>query len=326
MLYQDTIWGDIEINDPLVIELISTPTFERLKGIHNCGIHHYVCPGIYRTTRYEHTIGVYLILKHLGASYDEQIAGLLHDASHTAFSHLIDYVLGDASKQDYQDSIHEEFILHSEISKILNKHGVNPAIVSKHSEFSLLDQEMPNVCADRIDYFLRDIFYYGSISKKEIKDFLKTIIAMDGKIIINNLDQALWLGKKFMWANENSWADPRIAVEQQIAGQAIKIAFDKSWLKKEDFFSTDAEFMALLKKVADKKIQEKLDLLNLNTKFIFDENDYDYLCRYKVRYLNPWVLVNGEIKVLSEVNPEFKKEINKFLERSKGYYKIRIVK
>lgn len=326
MIYQDTIWGNIEINDPLAVELISSPTFERLKGVHNCGIHHYVCPGKYKTTRYEHTIGVYLILKQLGAGYEEQIAGLLHDVSHTALSHTIDYVLGDATKQDYQDSIHEKFILQSEIFAILKKFNIDVAKVSEHTKFSLLDQEMPGVCADRIDYFLRDIFYHGSISKDEVVNFLKSLIVEKNKIVVSDLNQALWLGRKFMWANEYAWADPSATAEQEIASQAIKLAFDKSLLAKEDVFTTDDEFMVLLEKIADKEIQEKLDLLKPSTKFVLDENSYDFLCRYKVRYLDPWVLVNREIKSLSEINPDFKKEIADFLKRSKGYFKIRIVK
>ena len=39
-----------------------------------------------------------LLIKKLGGSVEEQIAGLLHDVSHTAFSHVIDYVFDNKMK------------------------------------------------------------------------------------------------------------------------------------------------------------------------------------------------------------------------------------
>ncbi len=59
-----------------------------------------------------------------GASLDEQIAGLLHDVSHTVFSHVGDFVFNFESKKDaYQDSCHEWFLKKYGIEEILSKHG-----------------------------------------------------------------------------------------------------------------------------------------------------------------------------------------------------------
>jgi len=51
------------------------------------------------TTRFDHSVGVMLLIRKLGAGSSpasallkEQVAALLHDVSHTAFSHVIDYV------------------------------------------------------------------------------------------------------------------------------------------------------------------------------------------------------------------------------------------
>jgi HD superfamily phosphohydrolase len=58
-------------------------------------------------TRYEHSVGAMLLVRQLGGSLREQIAALLHDVSHTAFSHVIDYVLNDHDGQSYHDEMKE---------------------------------------------------------------------------------------------------------------------------------------------------------------------------------------------------------------------------
>ena len=40
------------------------------------------------TTHFEHSLGAFILVRRLDAALDEQIAALLHDASHTAFSHV----------------------------------------------------------------------------------------------------------------------------------------------------------------------------------------------------------------------------------------------
>ena len=47
---------------------------------------------------FEHSLGVYLLLRRLGADRREQVAGLLHDISHTAFSHAVDFLISSGSR------------------------------------------------------------------------------------------------------------------------------------------------------------------------------------------------------------------------------------
>ena len=101
MLIEDAVYGDRELKEEVLKELIDSRPFQRLKNIHQAGPQPFFMYK-YPMTRYEHSIGVMLLLRDHGASLEEQIAGLLHDVPHTAFSHMVDFVY-DTDEHDYHD-------------------------------------------------------------------------------------------------------------------------------------------------------------------------------------------------------------------------------
>lgn len=86
----ETIHGSLVVDDPLAIELIQSPAMQRLKNIFQYGVNEFITPSRYPYTRFDHCLCVYQLLKMHNASRKEQIAGLLHDVSHTVFSHVSD--------------------------------------------------------------------------------------------------------------------------------------------------------------------------------------------------------------------------------------------
>ncbi len=153
MIVSDIIYGDYNV-DHVLAELIMSKPVQKLKGIHQGGAS-YLVNEEWNVTRYEHSVGVMLLIKKLGGSIEEQIAGLLHDVSHTAFSHVIDFVL-ENKEEDYHEKIYQKVIIDSEIPCILKKHGYDyKDILFNESKWTLLEQPAPELCADRVDYTLR---------------------------------------------------------------------------------------------------------------------------------------------------------------------------
>ena len=74
-------------------------------------------------TRYEHSLGVMRLTQLLGGDLENQIAGLLHDISHTAFSHLVDYVL-ENEEEDYHDGLYAQTLLQPEIQAVFQSHDL----------------------------------------------------------------------------------------------------------------------------------------------------------------------------------------------------------
>src|SRR4030042_264193 len=104
MKFSDPAYGKFEIKHEVLQDVIRTGALQRLKGINQYGTFQFILPK-FKTSRFEHSVGVCHLLGRLGASVEEQLAGLAHDISHTAFSHVIDYVNGQEDVQENHDSL-----------------------------------------------------------------------------------------------------------------------------------------------------------------------------------------------------------------------------
>ena len=104
MIVNDAVYGKIKFDDAIA-NIIETKPLQRLKHIHQGGAVFLAYPNI-STSRFEHSIGVCHLIGILGGNQKEQIAGLLHDISHTAFSHVIDYVLEDKNEDFHENDIY----------------------------------------------------------------------------------------------------------------------------------------------------------------------------------------------------------------------------
>ena len=116
MLIRDALYGEFEI-DGVLEELILSKPVQRLKEIHQAGAG-FLVNSRWTITRFEHSIGVMLLIRQFGGSLEEQVAGLLHDVSHTAFSHVVDVVLENEA-EDYHEELFMDVIKQSSIPAIL---------------------------------------------------------------------------------------------------------------------------------------------------------------------------------------------------------------
>lgn len=241
-LFSDVLYGDFEI-DGVINELIQSTPFQRLKGIHQGGALFLVDP-TQQQTRFEHSIGVYWLVNHFEGNLEERVAALLHDVSHTAFSHVGDYVF-DHSDEDYHESIFQEIINHPEIQIILSNHHLSHVFDSFDS-YTLLERSLPDICADRIDYTLRDLYHSGRISREEINEFIADIKVEKGKLILSTPESASWFSLKYAELNESYFRRPEYLYANHRFTELLKNAIADGKLKTEDLMNTDQEVISKL--------------------------------------------------------------------------------
>lgn len=87
----DRVYGRRRCAEPVLLDLLGSPAVRRLARIDQSGVGSVVFAAARRVSRLEHSVGVMLLLERFGAGVEEQAAGVLHDAAHTAFSHVVDY-------------------------------------------------------------------------------------------------------------------------------------------------------------------------------------------------------------------------------------------
>lgn len=329
MFYKDKVYGDVFFKDKVLIDLINTDLMKRLKKVNQGGPFTLLNPEhrwrYLKTTRFDHSVGVCILLKKFNSTLEEQIAGLLHDVSHTVFSHSLDFLFNRGVQHDYHEMFHDQMILNSNTPSILKKHGFDVDEILDEKKFTLLERELPDLCADRIDYYFRFMLEYRKFSKKNINDMFNELIVHDKEIIFSDKIQARFFADNYIEANNFSWCSPMQAALFHTVSEMMRMAISKGIVEEADVFATDDEVIEKLKNSNDKEIKEMLDLI-YNMEVIENQKDYDIHLKSKVRYVDPKILIGNEISRLSEIDGEYKDLMENFITgRSKGFF-VKIMK
>ncbi len=309
-----TNYGTITFDEPVLIELIKSPAFERLKKIHQYGVTVYVRQES-DYNRYEHSLGVFCITHLFGAPLEEQVAALLHDVSHTVFSHVGDHLFNSGyqyKKSSYQDDMHEWFLEQSGIAALLNNHKMLSACscAAKHKQ-PCFDQELPNLCADRIEYNLHGGLIDGLLTVEEVSAIIQALRFEDGQWYF--VDQQL--AKKFalvsLQLSEQRWGGPWNGFLDSCASQALKRALALNLVTKEEIhFSIDDDVWQKLLASTDADIQRYLARMHhyQHAYRISSPEESDMHIRGKFSGTDPFIKTDNGLVRLSALDNKYRAE------------------
>ncbi len=297
MRVTDALYGDYEITEPILIELLHHPALLRLKGVAQHGLPEQWYPELKTFSRFEHSVGVLLLLRKMGASLNEQVAGLLHDVSHTVFSHVIDWVY--QPRGCYQDTIHEKYLLLSGLAQSLASHGFDYQEIADYKRFGLLEQASPHICADRVDYTLRELFLNN---KEEVAlRCVDQVAPYSGRLVFKSQDSAKLFAHNYLERSLSVWAHQRNAAMYVVLAKVLSRALTLDLLSQKDLFKDDGTVLEKLHRSGDAEILawlaqlERGDVADVVVGEAFP----------KFRYVDPLFLDGLQLKQLSEVDSEF---------------------
>jgi len=297
MRWTDRVYGDVTIDDPGVQAIINCPTFRRLEGIKQAGPSAVAFP--FKTvTRFEHSLGVYLLLGRLGAGRRERVAGLLHDVSHTAFSHAVDFVFA-SEEQDHHERLKPEFLDRPDLAAALAALGYAPADFYDDSVYPLLERPLPWLCADRLDYFFRDGLACGVATAEVVARLLGGLVVLGETIAFADRAGAREAADLFAVMNRDWWASPTEAYIYNEFADALREGFRIGALHESDLLADDAHVWGRLEGSGNPRIAAALDRIRHFRPGHVAE--YQPRVTPKVRWLDPPVSDGSTWRRLSEL-------------------------
>ncbi len=206
-IFNDPVYGFIEVPRGLVLDLIDHPWFQRLRRIKQTGMAGYVYPGALHT-RFHHALGaLHLmqlaveVLRRKGVAISDEeleavcVAILLHDIGHGPFSHALEHSLIDLHHEDVSLKLMQ--YLNKEFGGRLNLAiEIFTDVYSRKFLHQLVSGQLD---MDRMDYLNRDSFYTGVTEGMIGYDrIIKMLYVVDDELVVE--EKGIYSIEKFLMA------------------------------------------------------------------------------------------------------------------------------
>ena len=283
-----------------LIKYLEIPSLVRLKKVgYFCGMD-YASKDVYNfreyISRFAHSLSVSLLTYKLTKEKKATLAGLFHDIATPCFSHVIDYMNKDYETQESTEEFTEKIILEDkQLLECLKLDGLTIEDIVDFKKYSVVDNNRPKLCADRIDgIVLTGIGWTKNITKEDISNIVNNLKLYQnefGEIEIgfNNLDvlnKVIEINKSidlYCHSKEDNYM-------MHLLSDITKLAIENNYVSYEDLYRyNEEELFAYL------KLQDNIELKEMIYKFENikkEEIPNIKLPNIKVRTLNP--LYNGK--------------------------------
>ncbi len=287
-------------------------------------------------SRFDHSVGVALIIWHFTHDKAQTISGLLHDVSTPVFSHVSDFRKGDALTQTETEGTNESIIRSDRnLDALLAVDGLRVEQVEDYHKYPIADNEIPQLSSDRLEYmFPSGMALDGSWDLPSVRrayEDLEVLRNEEGlpELGFKTLEIAEDYTRRFcmighiLQLNENK-------LTLHLLGKIMNLAVEEGILSEADFMTkAEAEIIGILDKELSQNpkafSKERAKLARLyktfrtmskieHTQTPLDENEYFCInLKVKQRYINPLVRTANSCTRISETSSQAKKIIEDFL-------------
>ncbi len=270
-------------------------------------------------SRLHHSIAVSLITWNLTKDKKQTLAALFHDMGTPVFSHCVDFMLGDAINQESGEISVKDIILNStEITDLLQKDRVDVQSVIDCSNYSIVENKSPKLCADRLEGVMHTPYIWlGKNKLTDIKKYYLDITTLineenEPEIGFNSKESAelffndIYVYSMALQSNEDSGT-------LSFIGDALKYLINNNLLNKNDLYKlNESDIIPLFAKYFPNwnKFAKATKLIKSDCYF---EGAYEKVpC--KKRFVNPLCAVDGQNFRLTDVSDNAKVLVKKYKE------------
>lgn len=307
---------------------LDTPPVRRLRRVGmNCGCEYTSFPrfaGLAPYSRYDHSLGVALIVWRFTGDPAQAVAGLLHDVATPVFAHVVDFMRGDYLAQEATEDGTEALIAGSEaLQAALAAYGLSTADVCDYHRYPVADNDTPRLSADRLEYTLGNCVNFGLRSAADAERFYGDLsvganedgqdeLAFSSLAVAEDFARAALTCSRIYVSDEDRYAMQRLA-------EVLRDALDRHILCEGDLYATEPEVIDKL--LADgRSAQRWRDFRALRRMRRADApgaSDGWRRIDAKLRYIDPLVAGRGRVSALS---PALAWELDAFRHSSRDYW------
>lgn len=239
-----------------LLEFAATPPVQRLKDVGmNCGCEYTAFPlfaNLRPYSRFDHSVGVALIVWHFTGSMEQTLAGLFHDVTTPVFAHVVDFLNGDHMRQESTEAGVAECLASSpEICALLRRYGITPEAVSDYHRYPVADNDAPALAADRLEYTLGNMWNYGFADLDQIRTVYEDLtVGTNGEgqteLVFRTAETAVWFARMALKTSRIYIADEDRFAMQALA-DLLRRAVERGVIHHEDLRTTEQEVLSQLK-------------------------------------------------------------------------------
>lgn len=309
-------------------ELALTPAMQRLADVGmNCGCEYTRFKRFRRLrpySRLEHSLGAARIVWHFTGDRIQSAATLFHDIAAPTFSHSVDFLRGDALRQEATESGTAELIRSSEeIGQILRRLEIPVEQVLDYHRYPIADNDSPRLSSDRLEYTLGSLFkfrlrsttvlrlYYQQLCVGQNEDGEQELSFKDTASAIDFGFDALHCSKIYV-SDEDRYA-------MQMLSELLGRALERGTLTERDLMGTEPELIRKL--LADPISAEEWKRFRSLKQMLREEErapaELRRVIPAKKRCIDPFVLDKGR---LSAICAPFAQALEEFKEQDQSQW------
>ena len=300
-------------------ELSQTPELQRLRGVGmNCGCEYTRFPRFRRLkgySRYDHSLGTARIVWHFTGDPAQSAAALFHDIATPTFAHSVDFLRGDALRQEATERSSPT------IGEILHRYDIPTEAVVDYHRYPIADNDSPRLSADRLEYTLGNLenfrlrppaflrLYYQFLCVSLNEDGQEELAFSDTATAIEFGFDALRCSRIYV-SDEDRYA-------MQMLSELLGRSLERGFLTEEDLMGTETALIEKLRKNPQSAAEWKAfrSLRQMITEEALAPPELRRVIRAKKRCIDPLVAGKGR---LSTICSPFAQELQAFLEEDQG--------